>query len=180
MRHLAIKILAALSLAAFAAICLLWINSYRRTQFVGCERPAYWFGAMSTGGIVRLEYGGYRESTQGWTYISSPAARAGLWQEVRARDRAGGVLRELGIAYARISYFPDGSMERRALYLPHWLIAGCFLLLPTAQLVKWWRSRRPRGLGVCANCGYDLRASPGACPECGALSAAEPLGRAQR
>jgi hypothetical protein len=58
---------------------------------------------------------------------------------------------------------------------PHWAAA-----LPLAMLYgwmclrPWWRRRRERQLGCCANCGYDLRATPDRCPECGACTRALP------
>ena len=42
-----------------------------------------------------------------------------------------------------------------------WLLAWCFSDRPTALELE----RRAKGL--CVACGYDLRASPGRCPECG-------------
>jgi hypothetical protein len=50
----------------------------------------------------------------------------------------------------------------------------CFLVLAFAILpglaFARYRGRRLRvALGLCAQCGYDLRATPGRCPECGSV-----------
>jgi len=50
---------------------------------------------------------------------------------------------------------------------PYWFLA---LLAATPAALKWRsvaRLRRKRRLGLCLGCGYDLRGSPGRCPECG-------------
>src|SRR5947207_11639389 len=55
----------------------------------------------------------------------------------------------------------------RLLLAPHWFVSLLFALLPAQRLRSHLRTRRRKSLGQCLQCGYDLRASPDRCPECG-------------
>jgi hypothetical protein len=57
---------------------------------------------------------------------------------------------------------------------PHTYLIAPAALLPLLVIPAWlvrerrrrWRERR----GLCVDCGYDVRATPGRCPECGTIS----------
>lgn len=50
---------------------------------------------------------------------------------------------------------------------PTWAVIAV-LLLPMGLWTRiGWRQRRRVAAGHCASCGYDLRATPDKCPECG-------------
>ena len=72
-----------------------------------------------------------------------------------------GQTNRLGFRYTRWS---NGSAE---IGVPLWFTTA---LLTTPALTAAYLARRPRLTrpGACRNCGYDLRATPSRCPECGA------------
>ena len=80
-----------------------------------------------------------------------------------------------GVAWMRVLP-PVGSNTRqdwlvRVPYLQLALVAG---IAPAFRIVRRVRAarratRRQRR-GLCPSCGYDLRASPAQCPECGAIA----------
>jgi hypothetical protein len=67
----------------------------------------------------------------------------------------------------------DCIYELRELAAPCWLVAPAFALWPVTSIGLLIRRRRkqcPRDrIGCCQHCGYDLRATPEQCPECGAI-----------
>jgi hypothetical protein len=56
--------------------------------------------------------------------------------------------------------------------VPTWFVTILAALLPSAWIAGKYRHRRQKqrlANGQCINCGYDLRATPDRCPECGAI-----------
>jgi hypothetical protein len=53
------------------------------------------------------------------------------------------------------------------LQVPYWFLTSVFLLPAMLAPFSYWRSGRRIREGMCAHCGYDIRATPLRCPECG-------------
>jgi hypothetical protein len=81
----------------------------------------------------------------------------GFWLAVGADSRTWVV----GAATLTLQYY-------WVLGVPYWALTLLALVLPAAVATRSWRSARRTRSGHCRTCGYDLRATPGRCPECGA------------
>jgi hypothetical protein len=68
--------------------------------------------------------------------------------------------------YAGAIVRPD--LVSRALHVPHWFVCAATAAIPVWGVFRRWRNRPQRG--TCPVCGYDLRATPERCPECGTVT----------
>jgi hypothetical protein len=107
-----------------------------------------------------------------------PPKRWRAW--ARARARLHTEWRFLGFAYVRgwIPFYGLGAGGGGIKWITDWFAVGvpsalalpAFLILPASRarraVVTYHRRRRVR-MGLCGRCGYDRRATPGRCPECG-------------
>lgn len=69
-----------------------------------------------------------------------------------------------------LSYWPaDFSADTTFIVVPNWMLLMLFAIVPMIHLVSARGSRRRHRaqIGLCVNCGYDLRGTPDRCPECG-------------
>jgi hypothetical protein len=75
----------------------------------------------------------------------------------------------LGWSTAFAGGWPTGQADE--LDVPFWLLGLGLATVAFFRPRRWLASRR--SIGSCRRCGYDLRATPGRCPECGTVAIAE-------
>jgi hypothetical protein len=94
----------------------------------------------------------------GFAHKTGPADRSTdlLW------DVRGHGLHFLGFGYSNSILAPGGGFK---VVVPYWFVALLFATVFAGSVVV---RRRGRPVGTCSSCGYDLRATPNRCPECGA------------
>jgi hypothetical protein len=164
---------AAASLALCLAACVLWVRSY----WVDALHWAVTIPDPELSGLDRRRYdelssekGSVRWSRWWHTVDPTPVVKI---RSVEIQQMRFPLLSSR--APSRVPRQPSFVWERGRrsvlVIVPYWALLAATLPLPAAYL--WSARRRRRGrlrlrLGLCRRCGYDLRASPGQCPECGA------------
>jgi hypothetical protein len=179
LRGVVLTALGVLCLPLLVAALAFWVRSYWSADTLTCE--------LRSGSFVEASIGHGRICTQ-WmralrprTANSRPAWRFSHMDEQNYARQADGRPYWWGLTGSwgfRSTYIRHGPVAGGTLrdqhggYLvatPCWLPA-LILLLPTlriARLIRGRRRRRALSKECCPSCGYDLRATPARCPECG-------------
>jgi hypothetical protein len=150
-------ILATLSLLLCAAVLVMWVRGYATSGY-HLALPVFDSELASHHGLIGVRITAIRAARSreadyvtGWAY--------------------GPFL----ISYHSVYYPPPAAHSQSVFraHLPCSVLAILFALLPAHRLTARRRQRRLAkrlALGLCPACGYDLRATPGRCPECGAVA----------
>ena len=180
------NVLTALSLLLCAAVCALWVRSYVRDDYLSFESRT---AADSSTTDLRTAFGrfefyrvygggGAADSDRNFEWGSRELSRSERQEAAEKRTD----LYLLGFGYTRyMGYTPApptppepgvfytliGVAPFREVWVPLWFAAASSLVMPAAWFLARRRASRRTRAGLCNRCGYDLRATPGRCPECG-------------
>ncbi len=196
MKRWVVNILCGLSLLLCVAIAILWVRSYQTAESilrVDCtmeagDRVVRCFGTENYRGRTSVLFGkfifsGFRsdEELTGMMPLRSEFPEFRVGRRYRHIRNEGPELRlppdpsiwkRFGFYVAcprsQINHGGGRTATWSLWYvqLPHWFLCLLAACPPVFRVRSWLWPRRPRP-GFCVNCGYDLRATPQRCPECG-------------
>jgi hypothetical protein len=193
MKHRLLNLVTALSLLLCAAMVVLWVRSYVVADVIlwrsgGPAAARGMYDATSARGVFRLQCQ--------WSAFEGPEPPAGVrvalevaWPEGHRREdpaavaglRGGSWWNRIGFAFERerrqwpAPYGLTSVQRRLFVSVPYWFMT-LLSAAPTLWLVRAVRGRRrqPGHDRRCRSCGYDLRATPDRCPECGMIGPSLP------
>jgi hypothetical protein len=182
MRRASLLLLGPPLLLLSVVVAWLWSDSYLTVRMVGHHSEGgtgatSWssdVALISAGGSVavrrtRVEAErprplGDRRGPRGWHVVVEQGIGVSAWRQ----GLGGRQWRWLGFGAVSGGYSQNDRVE--VLWVPYWIV----LALAVVPGLVWWSAMRrrrlrraARRLGLCPTCGYDLRATPGQCPECG-------------
>lgn len=191
MRRNLVNVLTACSLLLCLGTVVLWATSYRWPKAIARETE------LSDGGFdlrgrlsVASSHGRltFNDIALSWKPPTEEYVNSFPWEVRRLVERPQFEMDhrgELDVQFAGLR-FRRAADPTPGLYhpktgvllivVPHWLIAALAAVPVVCRVFYWRRCSRLRDHGRCRSCGYDLRATPDRCPECGA--APDPAARA--
>jgi hypothetical protein len=186
-----------LSVMLFVVTVALWVRSWfvhDEIFWVGGKRELYWVQS-TTGQVAVMNVRGLEPRDDRILWVHGPAnatpesivpgALSSKWHTGEATSIFGITCTDGAQSVPVCRVLPNGSNALTTTDYParlttiRWrvlaLLSGIlpsvrFLPVLIPRLASWHARRRRRRAGLCPTCGYDLRATPARCPECGSLN----------
>jgi len=186
-RPKAIQSAIAIALPGLLAVLIFcWVLSYGCTFSLGRESWSYSDHRLTRqfkGLLLHRGGFGFGTSAGEWTEggidpsvddVSKPRIRFRTWEPFRTPlhpENPDSLLTRAGFQWLEGRKTVPAVWEDPFAMAPMW-----FLILLVSGPMGLWYFKRERGVrrlreGRCRTCGYDLRATPGRCPECGTMPA---------
>ena len=170
-RRRLLNLVTVLSLMLCVAVCVLWVRSYWLSdELLVTWRSGRAFVETTSGGVgLVLSLGGDWSNETGLAHQVVPRkdSRQSLALLYSGSGPGSTIWEGWGAGYIYARFGPDRSI--RELVLPSWVVCvasatpGAAFWITTDRRRRRTRARR----GLCPACGYDMRATPDRCPECG-------------
>jgi hypothetical protein len=188
-RHRLFSLASALSLLLCVAVCVMWVRSFKHCSDTTLNLRTFYVNLNDANGVV----GGavvhdFAPDRPAWQYRREPVRREDMPGSNWVTESGSGKTSRVqsvapnawGFGVHDAGPTPGGSRGAWAhggrrmwiIWVPYWLPALLTAALPAEAIYRIIRQRRRRSAGQCKVCGYDLRATPDRCPECGAQPAA--------
>jgi hypothetical protein len=184
------KILAAASLLLCMAMCVLWMISFSgarqltRLKKEPAREVKLWIRIYAENGRAgttilysqpnhsRAEEELRREVFRNWYFTTTKPENMASWDYGidHEEDEYFNNHSVLGIDYLT-SHFPY-LYDAVNIAVPFLYLVVLTGLPPAVFVLNWRRKRRRLRSSLCLSCGYDLRATPDRCPECGTVNVA--------
>jgi hypothetical protein len=153
---------------ARAGVWQVYVHGSRASLDVAAGRVTYDFSdpAVATrfrqerARYGRVRYGSVGPQGDGLRLAGEPEAWGFRWETTEVDDPR--LLRAPG----PYPYRAVALWNVRAA-VPWWFLMLVFAVAPARWVRRWRRERGAGMVGRCRGCGYDLRATPERCPECG-------------
>ncbi len=177
LRRIIFNGLTLLSLLICAASLLQWYNNLGP---LGRFEDVHWESRAGSSGTDRRGIAGLRDevaiyhriTAESDSSVRQPQRNGVVWDRFAVSDTRAtlGQTNSLGFGYESV-HRPSqtGIIYDCRFVVPLWFVFGMGSVLPFGRMVRKRLRRRRIRVGFCRVCGYDLRATPDRCPECGTI-----------